>query len=128
MSYRVRILTPGQRAKKLEITNYTNGHPNFVDVGMSYAGEVREVDSMEVVLEGPVVDERLRNGSLKSTDLVWLDDRWLPLREAIPFMDAAESAARREGRRLFARSTLIFVAVVVAFGVYAFFRYAIRNS
>ncbi len=65
------------------------------------------------------VDESLRSGALRTTDLIELEGRWISLAEAIPFIDAAEVALRREQRRAFGvaagRALLATLLTVIAF-------------
>lgn len=77
---------------------------------------VRETTERRVTMTAFEVDEALRSGALRTTDLVELDGSWHFLADAIPFVDAAAVALARERRLAFlvaARQALL-ASVVVA--------------
>ncbi len=76
------------------------------------AGAVHQVTEERVDLSAASIDESLRTGALRSTDLIELDGGWVALAEAIPFMEAAEVAQRRERRVAFVKASLLALLTV----------------
>ncbi|MER2563022.1 MAG: hypothetical protein ABTQ32_20010 [Myxococcaceae bacterium] len=71
------------------------------------AGAVHQVAEERVEMSAASIDESLRTGALRSTDLIELDGAWVALADAIPFLEAAEVAQRRERRVAFVKASLL---------------------
>lgn len=74
--------------------------------------DVHEVTAERLVMSAERVDEALRTGALRSTDLVELDGARVALADALPFLDAAAVAARRERRVALAKKCLQALVLV----------------
>lgn len=72
------------------------------------AGAVHQVTEERVDLSAASIDESLRTGALRSTDLIELDGGWVALADAIPFM----VAQRRERRVAFVKASLLALLTV----------------
>lgn len=68
--------------------------------------DIREVTAEKVVMSAERIDQALRIGALRSTDLVELDGTLIALADALPFLDAAAVAERRERRGAFMKKCL----------------------
>jgi hypothetical protein len=58
-----------------------------------FGDEVFEIEAEERDLTPGEITEALRNGQLRSTDLVLIDGQWISLRESDPFGDVASRRA-----------------------------------
>ena len=85
-------------------------------LGFSTA-DVHEVTAERLVMSAERIDEALRTGALRSTDLIELDGGWVALADAIPFMEAAEVAQRRERRVALAKKCLHALLLVGIFAL-----------
>lgn len=71
------------------------------------AAALHQVTEERVEMSAQCIDDSLRTGALRSTDLIRLDGAWVALADAIPFLEAAEVAQRRERRVAFVKASLL---------------------
>jgi len=79
----------------------------------SAAGAVFEVEARELRLSADEVAERLSARMLHTTDLVLIEDRWMPIAEAPPFLDVAVPHARREQRLLYLKGAALVLGLLL---------------
>jgi hypothetical protein len=109
-TYRVRQLqTVGQGV--VDRTYQGRGAAGAFMAASDRAGAVFEVTASEVRLSADDILAMLRDGRLRSTDLVFTDGTWGAFTDCVYFEDGAEVAARRERWR----RNLPYAAVVLGF-------------
>lgn len=117
--FRIRIL---RRAGGGHTENPSHGIQAVLALPSVAAGAVHEVMEERVDLDAARIDESLRTGALRSTDLIELDGAWVALADAIPFLEAAEVAQRRERRVAFVKASLLALLTVWVTAGYAALR------
>jgi hypothetical protein len=118
-SFRIRKLTKTGKGDAQVSPHLPHGGGLVVNVSHS-AGAVFEIDAQETELDEREIRVALLDGTLRSSDLLFFEQKWQSLLDAPLFLDEATIAQRRERRVLFVRSAglalLAFGLIVLLFG------------
>lgn len=124
--YTVRRLSQVGRGEVQQVQG--RGGIGGIEHASAQAGAVYSIAAEELTLDEEQVIARLRQGWLRSTDLVLVDGRWSSLLDSAPFSDEAAARARVEaaGRTvryllLWAAPLLIAAALVAALFAWTWF-------